>query len=259
MLPYRKLGNGPDLAVLIHGWLSDSRVWAAMEPSFDGERWTWVIPDLPGNGQARKMAGAGDLAECTQQLLALLDHFHASRAAFVGHSLGAQLVQWMASYAPERIDKQVLIAPVPATGIEMPDYALEHYESAVFDDKALHQVIDYLGGGHLRPDVFAQLSKIARSACGTKAGLAWLAAFTKTSDFATVPDLAGVRTLVILGENDPAITKELMAKTIYTWGSTAQTVIVPECSHYSIVERPSYVARLLQTFLTHEPLSSGLQ
>ena len=98
-------GNGPPL-LLLHGW---PEFWATWEPMFDrlAGRWRLIAPDFRGFGESGNpdagrtdQAGPGVLAD---DIAALMDALALERAGFVGHDVGAFVMQRLALNHPSRV------------------------------------------------------------------------------------------------------------------------------------------------------------
>jgi pimeloyl-ACP methyl ester carboxylesterase len=96
-----------DPVLLLHGQPGAAADWDALRASIGPEMRTLAI-DRPGwDGRSR----ATDLDGNARAALAELDRAGAARATVVGHSLGAAVAAWLASSAPDRVGRLVLIAP----------------------------------------------------------------------------------------------------------------------------------------------------
>ena len=98
-------GSGPPL-VLLHGW---PEIWATWEPMFErlADRYRLIAPDFRGFGESSNptpersdQAGpdvlAGDIAD-------VMDALGIARAGFVGHDVGAFVMQRLAIDHPSRV------------------------------------------------------------------------------------------------------------------------------------------------------------
>lgn len=98
-------GSGAPL-LLLHGW---PEFWATWEPMFErlGDRFRLVAPDFRGFGESGNptpgpsdQAGPDVLAD---DIVALLDRLGIARAGFVGHDVGAYVMQRLAIRHPDRV------------------------------------------------------------------------------------------------------------------------------------------------------------
>jgi 3-oxoadipate enol-lactonase len=104
-------GTGPPV-VLIHAGVADSRMWAAQADEGPGglaDRFTLVAPDLRGFG-ASPMPSPEDVPWSNAgDVLAVLDKVGFATASVVGCSYGGRVALEVASLAPERVDRLVLV------------------------------------------------------------------------------------------------------------------------------------------------------
>ena len=105
-LPFDVAGSGPPV-VLLHAGVADRRMWAGLLPVL-AERFRVLAPDLPGYGDAPLSPGRfSNLAE----VLALLDDQGLESVALVGASFGGRVALEVATAAPDRVDRLVLLCP----------------------------------------------------------------------------------------------------------------------------------------------------
>ena len=89
-----------------------------------------IVPDLRGAGASTTQHGDFSLERYVDDLLAVLDALQVTKCAVVGHSMGGQIASLLAITDPERVTKQVLVSPVPASGLPLPEDALGLFRSA---------------------------------------------------------------------------------------------------------------------------------
>ena len=75
----------------------------ALEPSFDVVRY-----DMRGHGDTPAPPGPYSIADLGGDLIGVLDDRRIERASLCGVSLGGMVAMWVASEAPERVDRLVL-------------------------------------------------------------------------------------------------------------------------------------------------------
>jgi 3-oxoadipate enol-lactonase len=105
-LPFDAAGSGPPV-VLLHAGVADRRMWTGLLPAL-AERFRVLAPDLPGYGEAPLSPGSySNVAE----VLAFLDDQDLGSVALVGASFGGRVALEVATAAPERVDRLVLLCP----------------------------------------------------------------------------------------------------------------------------------------------------
>ncbi len=111
-------GDGAPL-ILLHGW---PEFWATWEPVMErlANRFRLIAPDFRGFGESDNpnpeptdQAGADVLAD---DILALMDALALERAGFVGHDIGAYVMQSLGRRHPECCDK-LLFFNCPTHGV----------------------------------------------------------------------------------------------------------------------------------------------
>ena len=112
-------GSAADPAlVLIHGFGGSTFGWRHVMEPLAASGWHVVALDLPGFGLAEKGWGqAYDHRSQAAFVLSVMDQLNISDAVIAGHSMGGNVVSWVAALAPERIRALALIdaAIVPPT------------------------------------------------------------------------------------------------------------------------------------------------
>lgn len=108
-LRYRRLGNGEEQAVLIHGFGGDLNTWLFNHEELAANRTVYAL-DLPGHGGSSKQVRSGALADLSQVLGGFMDGVGLTKAHLVGHSMGGALALEFALTHPERVQSICLIA-----------------------------------------------------------------------------------------------------------------------------------------------------
>lgn len=97
------------LVVLVHGLVVSGRYMVPLAERL-ARHVPVLVPDLPGFGRSRG-GPVLDLDGLTDALVDWLDALEVERAAFVGNSMGCQLVTNLAARHPDRISAAVLQGP----------------------------------------------------------------------------------------------------------------------------------------------------
>jgi len=110
---------GGDPMIFLHGLGDEADTWRHVTPHLGNRR--LVLMDLPGFGRSDKPENAeyhvGFFTGCT---LEVMDELRIDKAIFVGHSLGAQIAQWIALTHPDRVSRLCLLGG----GLLSPERAL---------------------------------------------------------------------------------------------------------------------------------------
>lgn len=101
------------VVVMIHGWMSHSRVWRHTLLQLQ-DRYRCLAVDLLGYGHSARPPGADYSIEAQgRRVLALLDALGIDRFTLIGHSMGGQISLCIAAQlAPERVIRVIDVAGV---------------------------------------------------------------------------------------------------------------------------------------------------
>jgi pimeloyl-ACP methyl ester carboxylesterase len=104
-------GDGPAV-LLLHGFPDSHRVWRNQIPALVGAGFRVIAPDLRGFGESDKPAEveAYGLSHSIADVVAILDALGVDRARAVGHDWGAGLAWAVAVFAPDRVEKLVVMS-----------------------------------------------------------------------------------------------------------------------------------------------------
>lgn len=108
---YHEAGEGAPLFLLhgsgpgVSGWTN----WANTMPAFS-DKWRVIVPDIAGFGFTEFKEGTKyDIKLWVHHLIGIMDELGIEKASFVGNSFGGALAIGLAVFAPERVDKLVLL------------------------------------------------------------------------------------------------------------------------------------------------------
>jgi len=94
-------GSGPGVS----GWTN----WANTMPAFS-DKWRVIVPDIAGFGFTEFKEGTKyDIKLWVHHLIGIMDELGIEKASFVGNSFGGALAIGLAVFAPERVDRLVLL------------------------------------------------------------------------------------------------------------------------------------------------------
>jgi pyruvate dehydrogenase E2 component (dihydrolipoamide acetyltransferase) len=106
---YLRRGEGPESAVLIHGFGGDLNSWMFNHESLASSHSVYAL-DLPGHGSSSKQVADGTLEGFAKVLGGFLDSVGVSKAHLVGHSMGGAVAAMFALSHPQRCLSLALIA-----------------------------------------------------------------------------------------------------------------------------------------------------
>jgi len=120
-IAYAVYGPATDPAVVfVHGWSCDSRYWHNQIPYFS-KKYRVITVDLAGHGNS----GFGRKVYTTeafgQDVAAVLRQLDVKKAVLVGHSMGGEVILYVAKISPERVIGLVGIDTLEDLGMVYPD------------------------------------------------------------------------------------------------------------------------------------------
>lgn len=234
-LHYRIAGDGPPL-VLLHGYGTSGYMWQWALP-YLAEHHKVVIVDLPGYGRST-YSGVWQLRAMAPLLVSLLQHLQLSRVSLLGHSMGGAIAVHLTDYAPEMIERLVLIN---SAGLPL---------QANLSTLALRSLRSFLqreGGGYPPRLVLDVLRPHTR--------LLWQGAQEMMrSDFSNELSRITVPTLIIWGARDLLLPLQLgydLHKSI----PHSQLIVLPQSGHRPMLTQPQEFSRIVLEFCVKNDLS----
>jgi pimeloyl-ACP methyl ester carboxylesterase len=236
-----RAGKGPVLLVLHHdiGTVDRLAFYDRLAAQFDV-----IVPHHPGWGKSERphwLRSPRDIAAIYQAMLADLG---VAEVSLVGLGFGGWIAAEMASLAPTRFHRLVLVAPM---GIKPPEGEIA--------DQAILSYIDYpLLGFHDEgafKRVYGDVSTDQLEAWDVAREMCFRTAWKPYMYSQTLPHLlGGVRSpaLVVWGQHDRIVPRS--AGDAYKAALRDATLtVLPDAGHYVEMEQPDAVARLVADFV----------
>jgi pimeloyl-ACP methyl ester carboxylesterase len=106
-LHYLTAGHGPAV-ILLHGYTQTSRMWRPIIPLL-AEKFTVIAPDLPGIGDSEIPADGLDMKTAAIRIHALAKSLGIEKARVVGHDIGLMVAYAYAEQFPSETEKLVVM------------------------------------------------------------------------------------------------------------------------------------------------------
>ena len=267
---YLRAGSGPAL-ILVHGLLGYSFSWRYTMPALAPYA-TVYAPDMMGAGFSDRPAGIDhSMRGAAQRLLRFIARLGISSFDLLGTSHGGAVAMMAAAECLEgnarlRLRRLVLVSPVnpySAHGRRLAPFVGSNLGADLFRLTIVRMSFLY---SYWHARMYGDRSRIPPGAlAGYEAPLAKPGLFehalsivrTWTEDMrelqATLPKLAGVPTLLIWGEKDPAVFASSAAP-LAKYFPNSKSIIFPGIGHLPYEECPEEFNRALIEFLTREKL-----
>ncbi len=128
-------GKG-EAVVLIHGWMSDVKMWGPKLTPFEGFK--LIALDCRGHGQSEKPHDLTKYgAEMAADVVRLLDHLKIKKAHLIGYSMGSFIAGKVAAKHPDRVLSIIYGGQAPLLIGEAGSEEIDVFAKAVDDGKGL--------------------------------------------------------------------------------------------------------------------------
>ena len=244
-LHYVTAGRG-DAVILLHGYTQTSRMWRSLIPLL-AERFMVIAPDLPGIGASHIPRGEIDMASAAVRIHALAESLGVTKARVVGHDIGLMVAYaflpgvegWEAVYNNPGFWHFHFNGPTPEALVRgrertyfehfWNDFAADKKRSIPAADRKVYAAT-YARPGRMRSawQYFVSFQKTAR-------GFADLARHRLTMP---VLAIGGARAL-----------GEVLARQMQLVATDVAVVVLKDCGHWVLEERPKETTEALLRFL----------
>jgi esterase len=238
--------QGAPTVVFIHGFLDEGRSWAAVQRALASTGVSTVAPDLPGMGERTGVGGPFSLDRLADDVLDVVQGLEGP-LVLVGHSMGAQVAELLASACLDRVVALVLLTPVPLGGMGLPHGVASTLRGLGANPEAHRDVREQLAGPLAQP-VLEDLAAAGRKV-REQVVAALFDAWSVGVPAGSVKTKVGCPVLLIGGANDPFVTPELLESVIKLRFPDAALTFVSDAGHWPHVERPDATADIVVTFL----------
>lgn len=247
----RLVGSGARKVIVVHGWMAGSAMFEPLLEHLDVERFAYVFMDCRGYGERRQAPGPYSVEQIAEDMLALADALEWPVFSVLGHSMAGMAAQWLMASAPQRLQRVVLLATVPASGAVLSAERRTLLGEAMHDPAARRALIS-ANVGHRRPGPWLdELLALSLDTTCPQAMQAYLQNWAGDG-FAKRLQGAAVPTLVLVGEHDPGSTVAGMNATVMAWLVDARLMVLEDVGHYPMCESPALLAQAIEAWILLE-------
>ena len=241
---YTDSGEG-EIILMLHGWGSRASLFEGLI-RLCSKKYRVLAPDMPGFGGSAEPSEPWDVGRYADFILKFLEPFAPGSVILLGHSFGGRVILKLTERElPFKISKIILL---DSAGIK-PKKTLKQRLSLIFY-KTGRKIMSLPPLKALFPDAVEKMRKKRGSADYNAASPVMRQTLVKVVNEDLRHDLPKIKapTLLIWGTADtatPLSDGELMERLIPDSG----LVKVQGAGHYSFLEAPEYVARVVASFL----------
>jgi pimeloyl-ACP methyl ester carboxylesterase len=278
---YVTAGEGP-LMIMLHGFPEFWYSWRHQIPAM-AERFRVVAPDMRGYNQTEKPAGVGNyrLSALMEDVRGLINALGESSAVIVAHDWGGGVAWPFAAYYPDMVDRLIILnCPPPAVLMRhlmrnrtqlRRSYYMFLFQLPIVPEAFMrarnYEIIERaFRGWAIDKSAFSDRDIVMFKEAAAKPGALtgginyYRAAFrqflsSQRRQGGEGPKVS-CRTLVIWGEEDKALGKELTYDFHYEVEGPLEIKYIPACSHWVQQERPELVNSYMSEFLADFPGST---
>ena len=261
-LHYLSAGQGPAV-ILLHGYTETSHMWKPIIPSL-AERFTVLAPDLPGIGDSDIPKDRLDVKSAAIRVHALAKSLGIQKAMVVGHDIGLMVAYaYAAQFSTEVENLAVMDAFLPGVaGWEdvynnpaiwhfrfngpTPEALVQGRERVYFE----HYWNDFAADkSHSIPEADRSFYAAAYSRSGRmNAGWAYFVSFPRTaSDFVELSKTKLTMPVLLIGGEKA--NGELLATQLKLVASDVTALVLKNCGHWLMEEKPEETMTALRQFL----------
>jgi 3-oxoadipate enol-lactonase len=245
-----EVGRGHPV-VLMHGLLTNSRVWAPVTDALAGSHRTLAV-DAPGHGASPRRPIGFTLEDEVDALIAWADRAVAEPAVWIGHSMGGMKAMRIALARPDLVRGLVLVSTQPYAEPDRTRHPFEAMVETVRTDgmsAALADVVARMNFARsFRDDGLARgWIEHFRSIDGEEISGACHAVYRRGDISSRLPEIFAP-TLVVHGRDDVPI-RLAVAQEWATLLPHGRLVELPGVGHTPPCERPNELATVISRWL----------
>jgi pimeloyl-ACP methyl ester carboxylesterase len=259
---YMSAGQG-DAVILLHGYAEDSRMWKPIIPIL-AQKFMVIAPDLPGIGESSIPVDGLDMKTAGRRVHALVQSLGIKKARVVGHDIGLMVAYSYAAQFPADVEKLVLMdAFLPGVGDWETIYnnpAIWHFRFNGPTPEALvagreriyfeHYWNDFAADkNHSIPEPLRKAYTAAYSRPGRiHSSWSYFISFPQAAkDF---EEFAKTKlTMPVLSLGGEKANGEALGRQVQLVATDVKVVVVKDCGHWMLEEKPKETTDALVNFL----------
>jgi len=247
-IQHKIFGTGATHVIVLNGWFGSSQGWEQLIPCLDGKAFTYAFMDYRGYGKSKDVKGEFTLDEIADDVLMLADNLGWKTFNLVGHSMGGMFIQKVLVTVPGRVEKLVALTPVPASGVPLDEDGTALFYGAVGEIGNRIGIIDFTTGNRNKADWVQKIADHSWANSTPEAFEAYLRLWTGEG-IGNVVDGNETPLLAVVGEHDPALTKDVIEATFMKSYPNSELHIMGNAGHYPMDETPVQLATVVERFL----------
>ncbi len=257
---YDTLGNPSDQAatlLLHHGYTASRANWMPVAERLQN-RYRIVLMECRGTGESEDTADGYTLAQYAADVIGMADHLKLEKFSYAGHSMGGGIGFLLGLDYAHRLERLILMAPIPSGGISaLPDAALIQERLAARQRQDRDYFLREQLAGRFRPEVQSdawfesRVDHLLRVSEGHYLG--GLQTMFELDVEARLPQLK-VPTLMLAGAVDGLLRANLLD---YMRLPDASLHVFSRAGHDVAMHEPDGVSQAIDAFMLHGPMTAA--
>lgn len=254
-LYYEEYGDGEDVLILLHGFLSSSRMWMDNYVPDLMKRYKVYTIDLRGHGKSNKVKVGCNLQQMADDIYQFVILKKINKCILAGMSMGGAVAIQFATLYSDKIKSLILMNPGPGTVFSTGFPLISAIVSLVSQNKCFLKL--FLKSVLMNPLPRKKLSAFVDDAAlvSKETWLQYLYPDNKIQNFNRLKNLT-IPTLVIIGEKDTAVSIEFQ-ENISDTIPHAMKVVMNNEGHAVVIEKPQEVLSEINFFLKNSVTNGG--
>jgi len=246
-LYYEEYGDGEEAVILLHGFLSSSKMWSDNYVPDLTKRYKVYIIDVRGHGNSNKVKVGCNLQQMADDIYQFVILKHIDECILAGMSMGGAIAIQFAINFPDKIKSLILMNPGPGTLFSKGFSFISPILSFVSQKKCLLKLLfnSVLTSPLPRKKLYEFVDDAALVSKET--WLQYLHTDNKIYNFNRLKNLT-IPTLVIIGKKDKAIPIEFQEDIAGAIPKAVKVVMNNE-GHAVAIENPKKVLNEINSFL----------
>ncbi len=206
-----------------------------------------IAPDLRGFGASDAPAESYTIENYADDVQALIIALKLENFALIGHSMGGKFALALAARKPAGLHSLILLAPSPPTPEPIAENDRKHLLETHGSREAAAETVSKAAALKLPPAIFERAVR-DNLRSSENAWRAWLESESRTDISAKMAQITAP-VLVLSGENDETIKRDLLEREVVKRIAGANLVSLPKAGHLLPLEVPEMTAKLIAEFI----------
>ena len=246
-LGHKIIGTGKRNVIFLHELMGDCRNYEPIFPYLDTEKFTFIFVDLRGYGLSKEILGEYSCSEASLDVQNLITFLNIDEVYIVAHSMSTMIAQKIA-LEDARVTKLILITPIPASGIKLPEKAKNNLINEMLENKSKIEEIVYSSSKRYNETWAQGRIKMAYESSTLEARVGYMKMYLNT-DFSHEVKNIKIPIKIIVGKYDfPIFALSLVTRVFSQSYKDLEIIECQEAGHYPMLECPVYFASKVEKF-----------